>query len=71
MQSEKSAAAAPNLLNRKEAAEYLGIEESTLAVWASTRRYGLPMIKIGRLAKYRRSDLDAFISSRTVGGVAA
>jgi excisionase family DNA binding protein len=55
-----------DLLSRAEAAEYLGIKAQTLAVWASTKRYGIAVIKIGRLAKYRRSDLDAFIASRTL-----
>ena len=57
----------PNLLTRKDAAEYLGITEHTLAVWQSTNRYGLPCVKIGRLAKYRKSDLDEFIQRRTTG----
>lgn len=54
------------LLSRKEAANYLGISASTLAIWASVKRYNLPYVKIGHLVKYRRSDLDAFIQSRTV-----
>lgn len=53
------------LLNRKEAAEFLGTTEGTLAVWATTKRYNLPMVKIGRLVKYRLSDLEAFIERRT------
>ena len=57
----------PNLLTRKDAAEYLGITEHTLAVWKCTSRYGLPCVKIGRLAKYRKSDLDEFIQKRTTG----
>jgi predicted site-specific integrase-resolvase len=57
-----------DLLNREVAAEYLGVSPKTLAVWACTKRYNLPVIKIGRLAKYRKSDLDAFITKRTVGG---
>ena len=60
-----------NLLTRNQAAEYLGVTPQTLAVWASTRRYNLPVIKMGRLAKYKLSDLDAFINSRSVGGIAA
>lgn len=52
------------LLSRKEAALYLGVSENTLAIWQSTGRYSLPMVKIGRLAKYRQVDLDAFIASR-------
>ncbi len=57
------------LMSRIDAAAYLGIKPQTLAVWSCNRRYGIPMIKIGRLAKYRRSDLDAFIAARTVGSL--
>ena len=54
-------------LNRKEAAAYIGLDNpNTLAVWASTGRYGLPFIKIGRKVFYRRSDLDAFLEKQTV-----
>ncbi|MFN8550501.1 MAG: helix-turn-helix domain-containing protein [Candidatus Obscuribacterales bacterium] len=55
-----------DLLTRREAAAYLGVTPETLAVWASTRRYPLRFVKIGRLSKYRKSDLDAFINSRTI-----
>ncbi len=55
-----------DLLTRREAAAYLGVTPETLAVWASTRRYPLRFVKIGRLAKYRKSDLDTFINSRTI-----
>jgi len=54
------------LMSRKEAAKYLGVEPQTLAVWASTRRYPLRFYKVGRLARYRKSDLDAFVASRVV-----
>ena len=53
------------LLTREEAAAYLGIAVQTLAVWKTTGRYDLPIVKVGRLAKYRRSDLDAFLTRRT------
>lgn len=55
------------LLSRKEAAAYLGLAQRTLAIWAVTGRYGLQMVKIGRLAKYRKSTLDNFINERTKG----
>ena len=55
-----------DLLNRKQAAEYLGITPRTLAVWACTKRYDLPYVKMGRLVKYRRSALDSFIEQRTI-----
>lgn len=49
------------LLSRKQAAEFLGVKEHTLAVWACNQRYSLPYVKIGRLTKYRYSDLLAFV----------
>jgi len=55
-----------DLLSRREAAAYLGVSEQTLAIWKCAGRYDLPVIKIGRLAKYKRSDLDAFIERRRV-----
>ena len=68
LNEKPSASAMSDLMSRADAAAYLGVKPQTLAVWATTRRYDLPMIKIGRLAKYRRSDLEAFIAARTVGG---
>lgn len=56
-----------DLLSRDEAAAYLGISPKTLATWASTKRYPLPFVKIGRAVKYRVATLDAFIESRTTG----
>ncbi len=50
------------LLSRKEAAVYLGVAEQTLAIWKCTKRYDLPYVKIGKLVKYKKSDLDAFIA---------
>lgn len=55
------------LLTREQAANYLGITTSTLAVWACTKRYDLAFVKIGRLCKYRIQDLDSFISRNIVG----
>jgi excisionase family DNA binding protein len=54
------------LLSRDEAADLLGVSKGTLEVWACTDRYDLPFVKIGRLAKYRRADLNKFIKDRTV-----
>lgn len=53
------------LLTRKEAAEYLGVSEGTLAVWKVTKRYPLPVIKVGRLVRYRQSNLDKFLDDMT------
>jgi len=53
------------LLTRKEAAKFLGLSEGTLAVWKVTKRYPLPLIKVGRLVKYRESDLIQFLDKMT------
>ncbi|CAK0743211.1 hypothetical protein CCP4SC76_1300001 [Gammaproteobacteria bacterium] len=55
------------LLTDFEAAAYLDVAKHTLAVWRSTGRYRLPFVKVGRLVRYRRSDLDAFLARRTTG----
>ena len=54
------------LLNRSEAAKLLGVKENTLAVWASSKRYKLPYVKVGRLVRYRKSDVIRFLQQRTV-----
>ena len=56
----------PPLYTRKQAAEYLGIKPHTLDVWASTGRYNLKYIKVGRLVRYRQEDLEQFLSQRTI-----
>ena len=50
------------LLSRREAAAYLGVAEQTLAIWKCTKRQQLPFVKIGKLVKYRKQDLDEFIA---------
>ena len=55
------------LLSPLKAAEYLGVTEKTLAVWRCVGRYNIAYIKVGRLVKYRKSALDAFLDSRTHG----
>ncbi|MHC4698246.1 MAG: helix-turn-helix domain-containing protein [Planctomycetota bacterium] len=54
------------LLTRQQAAAYLGVTAGTLAVWACTRRYDIPFIKVGRAVRYRRADLDRWLADRTV-----
>lgn len=57
----------PDLLSREQAAAYLGVAAHTLAIWKCTKRHNLPYVKIGRLIKYRRSELDAFIHRNSAG----
>lgn len=54
------------LRNEAEAAQILGVKTGTLQVWRSTKRYALAYVKVGRLVRYRQSDLEAFLASRTV-----
>ncbi|MCK0506328.1 helix-turn-helix domain-containing protein [Aromatoleum anaerobium] len=60
------------LLTDKEAAEFLTTTPGTLSVWRSTGRYALPFVKIGRMVRYRRADLIAWLEkrSRTTGATA-
>ncbi|WP_409302880.1 helix-turn-helix domain-containing protein [Pseudomonas sp. KCJK8993] len=55
----------PAQVDDKQAADVLGVRPNTLAVWRSTGRYNLPFLKVGRLVKYRISDLAEFLASRT------
>lgn len=53
------------LLDRKSAAKYLGnLSPGTLAVWDCKKRYNLKPIKVGRVVRYRKSDLDKFLEER-------
>lgn len=54
-----------DLLDEKTTAEFLGVEPGTLSVWRSTGRYAVPFVKVGHLVRYRRSDLEIWLESRT------
>ncbi len=53
------------LLTRRQAAEFLGLKPQTLEVWAA-KRTGPPFVRVGGVVRYRQSDLDEWIESRTV-----
>lgn len=67
METRNTSRRQSDLLSREEAAEYLGVSPKTLATWACTKRYPLPVVKLGRAVKYRVADLEKFIEARTVG----
>jgi len=46
-------------LSVDEVAEYLGIKRGTVYKWVE--RYGLPVRKIGRLLKFRKSEIDEWL----------
>lgn len=54
------------LLSREQATKILGLKPGTLAVWKCTKRYDLPVVMVGRLPKYRPSDLLSFIERNTI-----
>ena len=54
-----------NLLDDHQASNYLGLKKGTLSVWRSTGRYQIPFVKIGSKVRYRQSDLDVWLESRT------
>lgn len=56
-----------DLLTPEQTSEMLGVTEHTLAVWRCTKRYNLRYIKVGRLVRYKRNDISAFIDSRAQG----
>ena len=49
------------ILDRIQAAEYLGVDPHTLQIWAHKKKH-IPYYKIGRLAKYKLSDLQKFVN---------
>lgn len=53
-----------NLLTIEEAAKYLGISKLTLYGWVSARK--LSHVKIGRLVKFKQTQLDAWIDQHTI-----
>lgn len=53
-----------NLLTEQQAAEYLGgLTPKALQAWR-VRGGGPPFLKIGRLIRYRESDLHSWLESR-------
>lgn len=56
-----------DLVDEKEAAQILNVAPGTLSVWRSTGRYALPFVKCGRLVRYSRADLAAWLERRTRG----
>jgi len=65
-----TAAAPDRLLTEDETAALLSTKPQTLSVWRTTKRYPLTYVKVGRLVRYKLSDVLAFIESRTVNNTA-
>ncbi|MBN8828182.1 MAG: helix-turn-helix domain-containing protein [Sphingobacteriia bacterium] len=53
------------LIDSEELAKILGIKKNTLSIWKCTKRYNLPVVKVGRLVRYRLADVEKFIQDNT------
>jgi excisionase family DNA binding protein len=54
----------PRLWNIKQVADYIGLAEDTLYAMVSQRR--IPFVKVGRLTKFDRGAIDAWLDRNTV-----
>jgi excisionase family DNA binding protein len=55
----------PNtLLTPQQVADQLTVSVGTLAVWRSNGTTQIPYVKIGRVVRYRESDIQAFIDGQ-------
>ena len=52
-----------NALNERQAARYLGVSAGTLRLWRSENR-SPRYFRAGKLIRFRRADLDAWIEAR-------
>jgi hypothetical protein len=55
------------LLNEREVASILAVQQKTLTSWRHTKRVEIPFVKIGRSVKYRVSDLRTFVEANRQG----
>jgi excisionase family DNA binding protein len=58
------------LVDESRLAARLGVSRATLQSWRYTGR-GPRYIKIGRLIRYRKADVDAYLRAQTRGTVAS
>lgn len=54
------------LIDEKQLCAELGISSVTVTKWRA-KAAGPPFIKVGRLVRYRRADVEAWLVSRTIG----
>jgi excisionase family DNA binding protein len=53
-------------LTRQEAADYLGFKKRLLDHWAYTGSQKIPYLRIGKLTRYLKQDLDKWLESKRV-----
>lgn len=52
-----------NYIKLEDAAKYLGIKTTTLRSWIKDPKNEVPAHKIGRMWKFKRSEIDAWVNS--------
>ena len=52
-----------NYISLEAAAEYLGVKVPTLRSWIKNAKNEVPAHKVGRLWKFKRSEIDAWVNS--------
>lgn len=67
--TEQAARKSTDLLTTEQAADFLGTTPGTLTTWRCTRAVRVPHIRIGRNIRYRRTDLERFLTANTVDTV--
>jgi predicted DNA-binding transcriptional regulator AlpA len=60
----------PEFLDERSLCALLAISSVTATKWRAKAK-GPPFIKVGRLVRYRRSDIEAWLRSCTIGQIAA
>jgi len=55
-------------LTNREAARYLKVSSAFLNEDRCYRKHGIPFTRVGRHIRYNKSELDAFLLKRSVGG---
>jgi excisionase family DNA binding protein len=54
----------PELMTEAEVAAAVGCRPATLQAWRTTGRVKLPFFRVGRLVRYSKSDVYAYLESR-------
>ena len=52
-----------NYIGTDQAAEYLGVKVITIRKWLKDNATGLPAHKVGKLWKFKKSELDEWVKS--------
>jgi PTS system nitrogen regulatory IIA component len=55
------------LMSVKDLADYLQVDMSTLYLWS--QRGQIPAMKVGRMWRYRRSEIDTWLNERRTPSV--